>query len=222
MPTQFPVEPSPWRRAMIAFGWGHTLCFILLLVWIVFCATWLATADSPWDGAITKRIGAGKKPTDDQLTSIALWWGAAANVAGAIWLVVSFQWWGKKNESRPSSSDERKRLPWGFIGILVGIAAFAGFLWLPRLSHSLTSDEEMAFRNYVSGKWTEDEGTRRFEPVDWRRTIVQNRESNYTLQTVASRACNEIWRSVNNKGSIRVSQRELRPFQGRDGSPATR
>lgn len=184
-----------WQRAVAAFGFGHSCSFVCLVIWIVVCATWLATGDSPWAPKIVERLDAGKNPTDAQLMAMAIWGGAAVNLLGSIALVVTFPWWGKKNGARLSAYVDKRPFPWRFALMLVGIGAFACFLWIPRLEHSLTNDEELAFRNYVSGKWTEEAGQREYKEHGWDRTIFQSRANNHNLQAIASRAVNDLWRA---------------------------
>ena len=196
-------------KAVSSFGAGHTLCFLALIVWLILCAVWVTTEDTPWEPKITERLIEGKKLKDEQHTAIALWWGSVINLAGAIWLILTFPWWGRRDEPRSEfRTGARNPLPVGLLGVLLLISILAAALWVPRLSHSFTNDEEMAFRKFVHGEWKPPGET--FRAASWERTLIQNSGNNHTLQAAASRATQQIWKRLENKEAHEFSETALR------------
>ena len=199
-----------------AYGKGHAVVFAILIIWIVACGVYLATADTPWEPSIIRRMEAGKSLKDDHLRIIALWWGAAINLGIGVLLACATPLWARKIPVLSSADGSLRRqsgVDWGVtVGLLLLVTVAAGVLRLPRLDDSFTNDEEMAWRQNAHGYWKMDEdGKVEFKPISWSRTLFTNHElNNHTLQTVASRASNTLWQKLTGRGSAEFSEKVIR------------
>ncbi|MCB1095825.1 MAG: glycosyltransferase family 39 protein [Verrucomicrobiae bacterium] len=219
--TPIPVEHvnsgrSPWHRMVNAWGKGHTVFFFILLAWILICGIYLATADTPWEASIIRRMEAGKSLKDEHLEIIALWWGAVINVGISVLLLCAAPLWARKLPVHSGAFEPGERSPgvdWVVtIGLLILVTIAAGVMRATRLNDSFTNDEEMAWRQNAHGYWKADEdGTVGFKPISWSRTIYTNHElNNHTLQTVASRAANTVWQKLTGRADTEFSEIAIR------------
>ena len=199
-----------------AYGAGYTIGFWTLILWIVLCGTYLATADTPWDSAIVQRLEEGRKLKDEQVRTIAFWWGALVNLGGAIILALGTPLWARRLKSPPSSRQRPGRsseTDWGVtIGLLLLVAVATGVLRAPRLDHSLTNDEEWSWRKIGHGHWvTSDAGKHVFKETSWTKTLLTNPTmNNHTLQTALSRLANGWWQRMENRDRSEFSEIAMR------------
>lgn len=204
-----------------ACGAAHTAAFLSLVVWITLCASYLATADTPWDPEITRRVDAGDRLKDEQVRTIAFWWGALVNLGGAIVLALAAPLWARKTgQAGTAGSDARLRTPglrntdWKVtIGLLLLVTLTAGVLRAPRLDHSFTNDEEWAWRKNGHGYWKagEEGAAMEFKDVSWTATLLTNPSmNNHVLQTAASRMANAAWQDISGRDRPEFSERAVR------------
>ena len=207
---------SPWARMVRSYGQGHAVVFVILILWIVACGVYMATADTPWEPSILRRMEAGKSLKDDHLGIIALWWGAAINLGIGVLLACATPLWARKIpvlSSADGSSRLQPGVDWGVtVGLLLLVTVAAGVLRFPRLDDSFTNDEEMAWRQNAHGYWKVDQARKvEFKPIAWSRTLFTNHElNNHTLQTVASRASNTLWQKLTGRRNTEFSEKAIR------------
>ncbi|MGK0189308.1 MAG: hypothetical protein ACI9R3_005125 [Verrucomicrobiales bacterium] len=204
-----------WARLLQVNGKGHAIAILFLIVWMALCGIYLASADTPWESSIERRLEDGKRLNDDHVQTIAFWWGAVVNISGALLLLAIAPLWAKQIPAT-SESWNRRQAPVEWVvtlGLLLLVAVAAGVLRAPRMSHGFTNDEEMAWRNNGVGYWKPDPegGKPEFKDVSWTRTILTNRAlNNHTLQSIVSRASNRIWQKWNDRAPSEFSEMAIR------------
>ncbi|MEM9478546.1 MAG: glycosyltransferase family 39 protein [Verrucomicrobiota bacterium] len=184
-----------WDRVAPETGrWIFAVALVLfaLLVW------YLIDAKKPWDektlARIAEREAEGKFWQARDYVTVWFWYAAALNSVILLGVLGTARWWGKRRESvvKESSIDRTHRTNkayWvGFaVVILVALAYRA-----PRLTHSFWNDEEYAFRTYVWGVMTVQEGEWVRDKPDWQESIFRNKLNNHIFATVVARVSAEV------------------------------
>ncbi|GAB4176854.1 MAG: hypothetical protein Fur0032_16930 [Terrimicrobiaceae bacterium] len=165
------------------------LCWGLAIVIVMI----LSLARKPWD------LPAPGSLPYYPLNYLAVygWWTAAFNVVLLFTLGALAPFW-----TQPASGQSPwlLRVPIGRGVVLATLMAMAVLLFnaWPRMSQSLWDDEENSVRRLIAGQYKEQkDGSWKFRPAKWSAALWNyRRPTNHHLQTLASKALHEAWRTV--------------------------
>ena len=159
-----------WRRAVprrIRESGSTASVVVWLLMWLVMLAlvALLIDVEKPWSPEIwDEPVGDFRI---DEWVPLGLWWGALVNLFVVAILIITSRWWLPFHKSQPPPATAASpraaclnpRLAAGWLLVVLGASAMAGWLAEPRLDLSLWGDEEHSLRQCVLGEHRIDDET---------------------------------------------------------------
>jgi len=193
--------------------------------WLIFGAFLLALfcllAEKPWSPKIWDRAfpGPGRTPQTAACLSLGLWIAAAFDAVVLLALAATYRLWAcqpQPLESPPRSPDPwpagHSRWPRALLLLMLAFAVLLGLEQrLPRLSHSLWSDEAYMAAKNVHGEARELDGHSTFSPVSWRDAVFFNKGGNNHIgSTIEARLSLSAWRALTGVGRGSFSEAAAR------------
>ncbi len=163
-------------------GPATTAVLAVLLVLLLAVIIWLLATGGPWEQALQKKLARKTELNWQQYRQLGIGWGMVGLTGMLILVLGCARWWIKpcravlSDQIRPRHPQMARRL---YILALLVAAGAAWFLRSPRLSHSFTNDEEMAFRKYVWGEvQVQPDGSLQHTPIGWGQALFENEKAN--------------------------------------------
>lgn len=171
----------------------------LLFLWLAIAVTIFRTVDSPATVAnkITQQLAEGRIPHWKLDVVQGLYWGAAANVAITLLLIVTMRFWCHQTATPAQVPPGHSKPSRSFVVILFLIVVAAGALrW--RLAHgSLWWDEMWNTKMAIVGEFrtgSKHPDTLRFYPSDFARCAwYYQKPTNHVPTALASKVCYLTW-----------------------------
>ncbi len=165
----------------------------------------LIFANNPWN----VKVAEGARLKISQYVAIYFWLAAVGNLVLVGILAATASWWTQPMPVRAWAA-EKKTSPvfrWLVLGAMIAAAILA---W-PRMGQSFWHDESDRVEDVLVGKYRlDDKGQWQFRTLPWRDTVFYYRVPNHVLQSILSRASNEIWRLVTRPTGLQFSETAIR------------
>lgn len=196
------AEPARFRAQLVL-----SLGLAAVLLYLVF-------GPKPFSEGIAKSLALGRDPRVQDYVVTYTWWAALLNAALlAATLAARRHWLRITPAIEHAKLAAPARRPSRTFALLLAAAVLAGsLLALPRLSHSLWTDEIFSVRRVIDGYWKrQDDGSLEFRGADWIDTFAYYRNpNNHFPFSVLSRASLSIWQRSHADGGIRFGEAALR------------
>ena len=165
----------------------------------------LIFGDKPWE----VKVAEGARMKISQYVAIYFWAAALGNLVLVGLLAATTSWWTRPMPDRHWAAE--KKISRLFRWLVLGAMVAAAFLAWPRMAQSFWHDESDRVEDVLVGKYKKDDpGRWQFRPLSWRATFFYYRVPNHVLQSVLSRASNEIWRLVARPTGFQFSETAIR------------
>ena len=167
--------------------------------------SYLLLGDKPWGVEVMP----GRLLKISQYIAIYFWFAALGNLLLVGILAATASWW---THSMPAASPEPTPGTSPVFRLLViGAMIAAAVMAWPRMGQSFWHDESERVEDVLVGKYQEDEkGQWQFHSLPWRDTVFQYRVPNHVLQSILSRAANEVWRFAVRPTGLQFSETAIR------------
>jgi hypothetical protein len=182
MPLSPKFSRERLRNLQNIAGPATTAVLVVLTVLLITSVVWLLATGGPWEQALQKKLARKTELNWQQYRQLGIGWGVVGLTGMLIFVLGCARWWIKpcrsvlSDQPRPRRPQMARRL---YILALLVAAGAAWFLRSPRLTHSFTNDEEMAFRKYVWGETQVlKDGSLQHTPVGWGQAIFENEKAN--------------------------------------------
>lgn len=149
----------------------------------------LVVETKPWTVNLFARMEEGERLGFREFYAVGMWYGTLASFLILGVLLFTSRWWRGPSPRAPVGPGFRAILT-RHLCLGLGLAMLLG-AWdrAPRLTHSLTNDEEYSMRSYVLGSYqVQEDGSLRHRPLRAKETFFDSpRAANHTLYSLTAR-----------------------------------